>query len=192
MYGKTEAQNSSIICPQSHQWGAAKPELQAVWFQSLCNASPCPGFVCNMASVALGAAMQFPHMSMTDQNKLMLHWGRKSALRVELLAGKRHTEAATSPLTCLLLSQLSTTSTLPSLLPGTLSPALCGLRMLLRTHEFLADSGSLHLVSPQSPSFHPNRNTSPSEGGTYVLVRIFLIPLSPSFHYWSPTSAMLC
>lgn len=41
-------------------------------------------FVSNAAFVALGTAMQFPDMSMTDQNKLMFHRGQKSALRVEI------------------------------------------------------------------------------------------------------------
>lgn len=72
--------HSSIICLQSHQWGVAKPGLQTIALQSFFSFD----FVCNVAFVALGTATQFPYMSMTDQNKHMLHKGQKSALRAEL------------------------------------------------------------------------------------------------------------
>lgn len=85
------------------------------------------------------------------------------------LAGKWHAEAATLPLTCLLLSQLRTTSTLPSLVPGTLPQALYELSVPLKTHEFPEDSSYLHLASPQSSSILTGVLACQKVGSMYLL-----------------------
>lgn len=72
--------HSSVICQQSHQWEVAKPGLQIVRLRSLFSFD----FVCNVTFVDLGTTMRFPCMSLTDQNKCMLHRSQESALRVEL------------------------------------------------------------------------------------------------------------
>lgn len=164
--------HSSIIFPESHQWSVAKPGLQTIWLENLFSFD----FVCNASSVALVPLCSFHtcpwqiriNACFTEARNLLLEPNGPPAPE----SAQHYPDSAL----------FGTWHFVPSRMW-----AQCA-----HQNPWIPCRLYLHLVSVQSPFWHPNRSATLSEGGSHVFVRIFLIPLPPSFYYWSPASARLC
>lgn len=144
VYEKAEAQNSSIVCAQSPWWGVANQDFRLYDFKAFAMF-----FLVLVLPVTWLLWPRVRPYSVThahDRSEPSYASQRpERRLLPEEHASRQMTQRGSNSTLGLLAPEPTHQHlTLPSLVPGTLSPVLCELRTLLRAHEFLADSGCIH------------------------------------------------